>query len=161
WIATSCQIDGADVWFPCKDYQWDEPDSVNLSFTVPKGLKAISNGTLTNKIENKNETTTYNWKVENPINNYSISLNIAPYIYIPDTYVSFTNDSLDLGYWVLPENLNKAKEFYSYSKKYLKFLESHLGPYPFQKEKLGIVEVPFIAMEHQTIIAYGPNYSTK
>src|SRR5690606_29350274 len=48
-----------------------------------------------------------------------------------------------------------------YSKKYLKFLESHLGPYPFQKEKLGIVEVPFIAMEHQTIIAYGPNYSTK
>jgi aminopeptidase N len=161
WIATSCQNDGADVWMPCKDYQWDEPDSVNLSFTVPKGLKAISNGTLTDKIENKNGTTTFNWKVENSINNYDIALNIAPYVYIPDTYLSVTNDSLDLGYWVLPENLDKAKEFYGYSKKYLKFLESHLGPYPFRKEKLGIVEVPFIAMEHQTIIAYGPNYSTK
>jgi len=161
WIATSCQIDGADIWWPCKDYQWDEPDSVNLSFTVPKGLKAISNGTLTNKTENKNETTTYKWKVENPINNYDIALNIAPYVYIPDTYVSVTNDSLDLGYWVLPENLHKAKEFYGYSKNYLEFLELHLGPYPFRKEKLGIVEVPFIAMEHQTIIAYGPNYSNK
>src|SRR5690606_38915889 len=60
WIATSSQIDGADVWFPCKDYQWDEPDSVSLSFTVPKGLKAISNGILINKIENIDETTTYN-----------------------------------------------------------------------------------------------------
>ncbi len=161
WIATSCQIDGADVWLPCKDYQWDKPDSVNLSFTVPKGLKAISNGTLTNKIENKNKTTTYNWKVENPISNYNIALNIAPYVYIPDTYVSVTNDSLDLGYWVLPENIEKAKEFYGYSKKYLGFLELHLGPYPFRKEKLGIVEVPFVGMEHQTIIAYGPNYFTK
>jgi aminopeptidase N len=161
WIATSSQIDGADVWLPCKDYQWDEPDSVSLSFTVPKELKAISNGLLINKIENRDETTTYNWEVKNPINNYDIALNIAPYVYIPDNYVGITNDSLDLGYWVLPENLEKAKEFYGYSKKYLKFLELHLGPYPFRKEKLGIVEVPFIAMEHQTIIAYGPNYSTK
>ncbi|PKG42815.1 M1 family aminopeptidase [Psychroflexus sp. MES1-P1E] len=161
WIATSSQIDGADVWLPCKDYQWDEPDSVSLSFTVPKELKAISNGILINKIENRDETTTYNWEVKNPINNYDIALNIAPYVYIPDNYVGITNDSLDLGYWVLPENFEKAKEFYGYSKKYLKFLELHLGPYPFRKEKLGIVEVPFIAMEHQTIIAYGPNYSTK
>ncbi|WP_350292427.1 M1 family metallopeptidase [uncultured Croceitalea sp.] len=161
WIATSCQIDGADVWLPCKDYQWDEADSVNLSFTVPKGLKAVSNGILTNKIENNNETTTYDWKVETPINNYNITLNIAPYAFIPDTYVGVTKDSLDLGYWVLPENLDKATEFYAHSKKYLKFLELHLGPYPFRKEKLGVVEVPFVAMEHQTIIAFGPNYSTK
>lgn len=161
WIATSCQIDGADLWFPCKDYQWDKPNTVQLSFTVPKGLKAISNGTLTYKVENKNETTTYNWNVKNPINNYNIALNIAPYVYISDTYVGVTKDTLVIGYWVLPENVDKAKDFYSYSKKYLKFLEVHLGPYPFRKEKLGIVEVPFVAMEHQTIIAFGPNYSTK
>ena len=161
WIATSSQIDGADVWIPCKDYQWDEPDSVSLSFTVPKSLEAISNGVLKDKIENSDETTTYNWEVKNSINNYDIALNIAPYVYIPDNYVSISNDSLDLGYWVLPENLEKAKEFYGYSKNYLEFLELHLGPYPFRKEKLGIVEAPFIAMEHQTIVAYGANYSTK
>jgi aminopeptidase N len=161
WIATSCQMDGADLWIPCKDYQWDEPETVNLSFTVPNGLKAISNGILIDEIKNKNKTTTYNWKVVNPINNYNISLNIAPYIYIQDSYVSITNDKLNLGYWVLPENVDGAKEFYGYSKKYLAFLENHLGPYPFRKEKLGIIEVPFVAMEHQTIIAYGPNTTLK
>lgn len=161
WIATSSQIDGADIWIPSKDYQWDEPDSVSLSFTVPKGLKAISNGTLTSILEHPNETVTYTWKTDNPINNYNIALTIAPFIHIPDSYVSVTKDSLDLGYWVLPENVARAKEFYGYSKKYLRFLELHLGPYPFRKEKLGIVEAPFIAMEHQTIVAYGPNYSTK
>lgn len=161
WIATSCQMDGADLWIPCKDYQWDEPESVTLSFTVPNGLKAISNGVLIEEIKNNNQTTTYNWKTINPINNYDIALNIAPYSYIQDSYVTITKDSLNLGYWVLPENVDGAKEFYGYSKKYLTFLESLLGPYPFRKEKLGIVEVPFVAMEHQTIIAYGPNTTVK
>ncbi len=161
WIATSCQIDGADLWFPCKDYQWDEPDAVDLSFTVPNGLKAISNGILVDSLQNKNGTTTFNWKVTNPINNYGIALNIAPYKYIPDNYTSVTGEKLNLGYWVLPENLKKARTFYSYSKKYLHFLETHLGPYPFRNEKLGIVEVPFIAMEHQTIIAMSPNYKVQ
>lgn len=79
WIASSCQVDGADLWYPCKDYQWDEPDSVNLSFTVPKGLKAISNGVFVDSLSTAKETTTFRWKVQNPINNYNIALNIAPY----------------------------------------------------------------------------------
>lgn len=158
WIATSCQIDGADLWFPCKDYQWDEADSVDLSFTVPKGLSAISNGVLIDSIHLDNGTTTFNWKVLNPINNYGIALNIAPYEYISDEYTSITGEELALGYWVLPENIERAKAFYPFSKKYLQFLEFHLGPYPFRNEKLGIVEVPFVGMEHQTIIAMGPNY---
>jgi len=161
WIATSCQIDGADLWFPCKDYQWDEPETVNLSFTVPNGLKAISNGVLVNKIKHKNNTITYNWSVTNPINNYDIALNIAPYTHIQDNYKSITNKNIDLNYWVLPENESTAREFYSYSKKYLTFLENHLGPYPFRNEKLGIIEVPFVGMEHQTIIAFGPDTTCK
>lgn len=64
WIASSCQVDGADLWFPCKDYQWDEPDSADLSFTVPKGLQAISNGILVDSMDAKNETITFHWKVK-------------------------------------------------------------------------------------------------
>jgi aminopeptidase N len=161
WIATSCQLDGADLWFPCKDYQWDEPNSVKLSFTVPFGLKAISNGVLKDTINNNNLTTTYIWEVNNPINNYAIALNIAPYIQLTDEYVSLYGDTIGISYWVLPENLNKAKQFYPNIKNYLKFIEATIGPYPFRKEKLGIIEVPFVGMEHQTIVALGPNYSTK
>jgi aminopeptidase N len=161
WIATSCQIDGADLWFPCKDYQWDEPDSVKLSFTVPNGLKAISNGILKDTINNSNHTTTYIWEVSNPINNYCITLDIAPYVQLTDNYVSIYGDSINISYWVLPENMDEAKQFYPNVKTYLNFIETTIGPYPFRKEKLGFIEVPFVGMEHQTIIAYGPNYSTK
>lgn len=161
WIATSCQLDGADLWFPCKDYQWDEPDFVKLSFTVPAGLKAVSNGVLKDTIINDNQTITYIWEVNNPINNYTITLNIAPYIQLTDHYISLFGDTIPVSYWVLPENINRAKQFYPNVKNYLDFIETTIGPYPFRKEKLGFIEVPFVAMEHQTIIAYGPNYTTK
>jgi aminopeptidase N len=161
WIATSCQLDGADLWFPCKDYQWDEPDSVKLSFTVPYGLKAISNGVLKDTNNNSNLTTTYYWEVNNPINNYAIALNIAPYIHLTENYVSLYGDTISISYWVLPENLKIAESFYPNIKNYLDFIETTIGPYPFRKEKLGIIEVPFVGMEHQTIVALAPNYSTK
>jgi aminopeptidase N len=144
WVATSCQ-----------------PDSVKLSFTVPNGLKAISNGVLKDTIDNKNGTTTYYWEENNPISNYAIALNMAPYFQLKDDYVSCYGDTINIFYWVLPENLNSAKEFYPNIKSYLKFIETTIGPYPFRNEKLGIIEVPFVGMEHQTIIAYGPNYTTK
>ncbi|RQV93026.1 MAG: M1 family peptidase [Calditrichaeota bacterium] len=161
WIATSCQIDGADLWFPCKDYQWDEPDSVKLSFTVPDGLKAVSSGVLINTIKNKNQTTTFNWEVSNPINNYSISLNIAPYFELKEEYLSLYGDTINVFYWFLPEHEKNAKQLYPNIKNYLNFIETTIGPYPFRNEKLGIVEVPFPGMEHQTIIAFGPNFTEK
>jgi aminopeptidase N len=161
WIATSCQVDGADLWFPCKDYQWDEPDSVKLSFTVPDGLIAVSNGVLKNTSKNKNQTTTFIWEVSNPINNYSISLNIAAYIEMKDEYLSIYGDTINIFYWFLPENEENAKQFYPNIKNYLDFIERTVGPYPFRNEKIGIVEVPFVGMEHQTITAIGPNFSNK
>lgn len=160
WIGTSCQIDGADLWFPCKDYQWDEPDSVKLSFTVPDGLKALSNGVLINTIKNENHTTTFNWEVSNPINNYSIALNIAPYIELKDEYLSLYGDTINIYYWFLPEHEKNAKQLYPNIKNYLDFIETTIGPYPFRNEKIGIVEVPFVGMEHQTITAIAPNFST-
>ncbi len=160
WIATSCQIDGADLWFPCKDYQWDEPDSVKLAFTVPQGLKAVSNGVLINTVNN-NQTTTYTWKVCNPINNYAIALNIAPYLELKDEYVSLYGDTIDVFYWFLPENETNAKQLYPNIKDYVDFIETTIGPYPFRNEKIGIVEVPFVGMEHQTISAFGPNFTQK
>lgn len=161
WIATSCQIDGADLWFPCKDYQWDEPDAVKLTFTVPEGLKAVSNGVLTNTVINSNQTTTYTWEVNNPINNYCIALNVAPYIELKDKFESLYGDTIDIYYWFLPENELNAKQLYPNIKNYLDFIESTIGPYPFRNEKIGIVEVPFVGMEHQTVTAIAPNFTHK
>lgn len=161
WIATSCQVDGADLWFPCKDYQWDRPDSVKLAFTVPDGLKAVSNGVLKDTIRHGNHTTTYVWEVGTPINNYAIALNVGPFVQLKDGFTSLYGDAIDFSYWVLPENQDAAAQLYPNIKSYLAFIEKNIGPYPFRKEKLGLVEVPFVGMEHQTIIGFGPDRTTK
>jgi len=46
FIATSCQGDGASMWWPCKDHSYDEPDSMLISVNVPQDLTDISNGQL-------------------------------------------------------------------------------------------------------------------
>lgn len=38
WMAVSCEGIGASLWWPCKDYLGDEPDSMRISCTIPSGL---------------------------------------------------------------------------------------------------------------------------
>ena len=42
WIATTCQGEGADLWWPCKDHPSDEPDGMDLEITVPSPLVVAS-----------------------------------------------------------------------------------------------------------------------
>src|SRR5690606_18645212 len=46
WIAVACQGLGASSWWPCKDYQGDEPDrGMKIFFAIPcNNLKAVANG---------------------------------------------------------------------------------------------------------------------
>ena len=54
WITVACQGLGSSVWFPCKDSQYDEPDSVDMHYTCPSNLKCVSNGRLVG-VEKLNE----------------------------------------------------------------------------------------------------------
>lgn len=158
WLNVACQNDGADVWFPVKDHPSDEPETVSLHFTVPQPLVAASNGKLQSVVKNSDGTQTFNWFVANPINNYNITLNVAPYKTVEDRYVSITGETMPVILWVLPEDADKGMSLVQKTKDYLRFFEEYLGPYPFRKEKVGIVETKHLGMEHQTLIAYGNNF---
>jgi len=158
WIATTCQLNGADIWWPCKDYPSDEADSVALHFTVPEPLVVASNGKLMSIVVNNDKTRTYNWFVSTPINNYGISLNAAPFKTISKKYVSVAGDTLNATFWVLPEHYDKGVKIFPQFLQHLRFYEETLGPYPFRADKYGIVETPHKGMEHQTIIAYGNEF---
>lgn len=159
WVNVACQNDGADLWIPVKDHPSDEPESVSLRFTVPQPLIAASNGRLLNVTKNSDGTQTFHWQVLNPINNYNIALNVAPYRTIEDSYTSITGDSVPVAFWILPEDYDKGAKLIAETKKYLKFFEDHLGPFPFRNEKIGIVQTKHLGMEHQTSIAYGNNFA--
>lgn len=156
FIATSCQGLGASVWWPCKDHMYDEPDSMSIAITVPKDLTDVSNGRLRKVIDNQ-DTKTYVWFVKNPINNYGVNINIGRYEHFSDTFEG-EKGKLDLDFYVLPENLAKAKEQFKQAKLMLKAFEHWFGPYPFYEDGYKLVEVPYLGMEHQSSVTYGNKY---
>ena len=159
WIATTCQGQGADLWWPNKDHVSDKPDRMGLHITVPQGLFVATNGKLTGSSSTKNGMTTYDWLVTTPISNYNISLNIAPYKRIEGALKSTSGQTFPVYFWVLPENYKDGQKLFPQILDHLRFFEELLGPYPFQADKYGVVQTPHLGMEHQTIIAYGANFS--
>ncbi len=159
FIATACQKLGASSWWPTKDHQYDEVDSMLISISVPTGLKEVSNGRLRKVTELNNGYTRFDWFVGSPINNYNVALNIGDYVHFNDVY-NGENGKLTLDYWVLPENLAKAKkQFGENVKPMLKSFEHWFGPYPFYKDGYKLIETPYLGMEHQSGIAYGNGYA--
>lgn len=157
FIATSCQGLGASVWWPCKDHMYDEPDSMMIAVTVPENLMNISNGRLRKITFGTNQTRTYEWYVNNPINNYGVNLNIGNYVKFSETFAG-EKGKLDMDYYVLPYNLEKAKIHFQDAPKMMKAFEHWFGPYPFYEDGFKLVEVPYLGMEHQSSVTYGNQY---
>nr|WP_244210815.1 M1 family metallopeptidase [Tenacibaculum singaporense] len=157
FVATSCQGLGASVWWPNKDHMYDEVDSMAISVRVPKNLMDISNGRL-RKIEQHNDnTTTYHWFVDNPINNYGVNVNIGDYVHFSEKYKG-EGGILDMDYYVLRDNLEKAKKQFKDAPKMMKAFEHWFGKYPFYEDGFKLVEVPYLGMEHQSSVTYGNQY---
>ena len=157
FIASSCQGLGASVWWPNKDHMYDEAESMLISVNVPKGLMDISNGRLISTKQLKDNTTTYTWQVTNPINNYGVNINIGDYVAFSEKYKGEKGD-LDCQYYVLRNNLAKAKTQFQDVPKMLKAFEHWFGPYPFYEDSYKLVEVPYLGMEHQSSVTYGNGY---
>jgi len=156
FIATSCQGLGASVWWPCKDHMYDEVESMRISVTVPSHLMDVSNGRL-ESVENHGETTTYNWFVDNPINNYGVNVNIGDYAHFSEIFDG-EKGLLSMDYYVLKDNLEKAKKQFTDAPKMMKAFEHWFGPYPFYEDGFKLVEVPYLGMEHQSSVTYGNQY---
>ena len=158
WATVACQGLGASVWYPCKDIQSDKPDSgAVLHIIVPDSLVGIGNGKLVNKIALPSNLMQYTWVVKNPINNYCIVPYIGKYVNFSENYEGL-NGNLNMSYWVLPYNQQKAKIQFADAPKMMKAFEHWFGPYPFYEDDYKLVDAPYLGMEHQSAIAYGNQY---
>lgn len=153
WVGVAVQGTGASLWYPNKDHQSDEPEKAQMDITVPNGLMDVSNGRFMGKTDLGNGFTQWRWKVVNPINNYDIMINIGNYAHFSDHY-----KDLDLDYYVLPYNLEKAKEQFEQVKDMMACFYEKMGPYPFPEDGYKLVEAPYLGMEHQSAVAYGNHY---
>lgn len=158
WVSVALQNDGADLLYPCKDHPSDKPATASMHITVPDPLVAAGPGKFVAARKNTNGTTTYDWRMTNPIANYSLVFNAAPYRTIEDSVLSVSGDMIPIVFYILPESYDKGAKLIAETKKYNAFFEKYLGPYPFRSQKLGIVETPHLGMEHSTAIAYGNQF---
>ncbi len=158
WMSVACQGLGASVWYPCKDHQSDEPDrGALLRISVPDTLMAIGNGRLKGKQQYKKGWTVYDWEVKNPINNYNIIPYIGKYAHFNESYAG-EKGKLDCDYWVLEDELEKAKEQFKQVPLMLKAFEHWFGAYPFYEDGFKLVQSPHLGMEHQSAVAYGNGF---
>jgi aminopeptidase N len=157
FVSLACQGLGASVWYPCKDHQADEPDSAEMHITIPDTLMCVGNGRFRGKINNSDGTATFNWAVTNPINSYNLIPYIGKYTHFSEVYDG-EKGKLDMDYWVLDYNLDKAKEQFKDAPRMMKAFEHWFGPYPFYEDGFKLVEAPHLGMEHQSATAYGNAY---
>lgn len=160
WMTVACQGLGASVWYPCKDHQSDEPDQgAAITVITADSLKVVANGRLVSTVKLTGGKTITTWSVINPINNYNIVPYIGAYLNWKDGYPSNSGKQLDLSYWVIDYNIEKATpQFNKDTKRMLAAFEYWFGPYPFQEDGFKLVESPHLGMEHQSAIAYGNGF---
>lgn len=160
WVGTSVQTAGASLWWPVKEHPSDEPDSMNIALTVPDSLVAASNGRLRAVERASDSTRTYRWHVSVPINTYNVTMNVAPYMKVDTTYESTADEPVPISFYALPSDSARAARVLPDFLDQLRFLEETLGPYPPRADKYGVAQAPFLGMEHQSLIAYGHDFST-
>ncbi|MEZ5347312.1 MAG: M1 family metallopeptidase [Pyrinomonadaceae bacterium] len=159
FIATTCQGIGASIWWPNKDHGYDESDEgIRINVTVPEALTAVSNGRLKKTDhDTSGKTKTFRWEVTNPINNYGVNVNIGNYVNFSEKFEG-EGGTLDMDYWVLAQNLEKAKGQFKEASRTMKAFEHWFGKYPFYEDSFKLVEVPYLGMEHQSSVTYGNGY---
>lgn len=161
WVYTSCELQGASVWWPNKDQWRDRVDSMDIRVSVPNGLTDVSNGKFVGKKDLGDGFTRWDWHVSYPINNYCVSLNIGTYEQFSDKWTPKADPKavpLALDFFALPEDLDAAKKQFSQAKGMHDAFHHYFGEYPFKKDGYKLIQVPYSGMEHQSAVTYGNGF---
>ncbi|MES2332076.1 MAG: M1 family metallopeptidase [Bacteroidota bacterium] len=159
WVVINCQLQGAKIYFPCKDHPSDEPnEGVDLFITVPKELVVAGPGLLQDVRNVGSKQATYHWKTNYTISNYCVVFNIAKYKVVERKYTTINGNTVPMQFYVLEEDTAFAQHVLDLKARDTRILEKYFGEYPWVKEKIGVAEVPNPGMEHQTMITFGGDH---
>lgn len=158
WIVSTDEGIGASIWWPNKDTEADEPDSMRIATTVPDPLVSVGNGRLRSIRNNGNGTTTYEWFVTNPINNYAINVAIGKYAHYTEQYQG-ERGLLTMDFWPLEYHLDAAKKQWAQARPMMQCFEHWFGPYPWYEDGYKLIEASNNGMEHQTAVTYGNGFA--
>jgi aminopeptidase N len=150
---------GAYLWWPCKQSLHDKIDSSDVWITIPSTCKAGSNGLLQNISTMPNNKVRYEWKNNNLIVNYLISISVSQYVdYSFYAHPIGMTDSILVQNYVYdnPNTLPFFKSNIDLTAQMIEYFSTIYGMYPFANQKYGHCMAPLGGgMEHQTMTTIG------
>ncbi|MFD8520271.1 M1 family metallopeptidase [Streptomyces capillispiralis] len=126
---------GSAAWFPGNHHPSDKA-TYSLAVTVPKGLRAVSNGEPAGE-ETEGDRTTYRWRTGEPMAGYLATLAIGRY----ETGRTTTAGGLPVHTAVDPEEAEASRAVLARIPEVVAWAERTFGPYPFSSAG-AIVERP-------------------
>ncbi|MGH3498671.1 MAG: M1 family metallopeptidase [Nocardioidaceae bacterium] len=138
---------GALTWYPVNDHPSDKA-YYDVRVSAPHSWVGVFNGQMTKRFVRNGRTVT-RWHLGSPAASYLTTMAIGPY----REYHQVGPHGLPLTYWVRPVD-RRALQVLRQSPTMLRWLEAHLGRYPF--DRAGAVVMPSdSAMETQTLVSMG------
>ena len=144
----------ARTFWPCVDDPKDKA-VVTVHATVPAGYVAASAG-MVSVADAGGGRSMYTWKLPQAISTYLVSLNVANYVTVEDTYTALDGRTMPIRSYLLPEYAADNVARLSAIKSHIATQASMFGEYPFLDTKYGIVASSFSGgMEHPTLTSIG------
>ena len=144
----------ARTFWPCVDDPKDKAVAT-VHATVPAGYVAASAGVVS-VADAGGGRSTFTWKLPQAISTYLVSLNVANYVTVEDTYTALDGRTMPIRSYLMPENAALNAPRLSEIKNHIAVLASLFGEYPFADTKYGIVASSFSGgMEHPTMTSIG------
>lgn len=160
WVSINVQLQGAKMYYPCKDHPSDEPnEGVDMFITIPKGLSVAGPGLLQGVKAVANNKATWHWKTNYTISNYTVVFNIGKYKVYTRPYTTIGGHTVPIQFYILEADSIHANEVLDMRVRDTRMMEKYFGEYPWYQEKIGIAEVPNSGMEHQTMVTYSGKFA--
>ncbi len=140
-----------DRWVPCHNVPYDKA-SLDIRLTVPKPLRAFSNGVLVDSLFT-DTTAFFHWRETHPIAPYLIAFAVGDYVSAHLPYTSSSGKPLPIQYHIFPSHLDAARKDLRFLPDMMAVFEKLFGSYPFDRYSM-VEAYNRGAMEHQTMTTY-------
>ncbi|HEY0272011.1 MAG TPA: M1 family metallopeptidase [Chitinophaga sp.] len=150
-IWTQGESESSSVWFPTIDKS-NQKSTSEISITVDKKYKTLSNGLLVKQVTNANGTRTDTWKLDQPFAPYLFMMAIGDYAIVKDTW-----HGKEVSYYVEPAYEKYAHDIFGDTPEMLSFYSRILGvEYPWPKYSQ-VIARDYVsgAMENVTATLHG------
>ncbi|MBF9141649.1 M1 family metallopeptidase [Hymenobacter properus] len=150
-IWTQGETEASSCWFPTIDKP-NQRMTQEISLTVEKQFKTLSNGMLTSSHANADGTRTDTWKLTQPHAPYLATMVVGDFAVVNDSWHGKPVD-----YYVEPQYAGTARAIFGHTPEMLDFFSKKLGvEYPWEKyAQVAVRDYVSGAMENTTATTHG------